>query len=114
MHGQGVFKWKDGKKYVGGYVQDAREGYGEFTWPDGRVYKGGWQKGKQHGEGTLSGPKGEFVKGNWRNGKLVEGTGSTITFGASFNEQTPPTEKLSSDKAREEKLNKDRVENEIL
>lgn len=32
MHGKGVFSWADGKKYVGEYYEDKKEGYGELTW----------------------------------------------------------------------------------
>lgn len=42
MHGEGVFKFPDGRKYVGAYVNDLKEGYGEFFWPDNKSYKGHW------------------------------------------------------------------------
>jgi hypothetical protein len=34
------------RRYVGGYINDKKEGYGEFFWPDGRLYKGNWKDGK--------------------------------------------------------------------
>lgn len=40
MHGSGEFTWKDGRKYVGEYIDDKKEGHGVFTWPDGRKYDG--------------------------------------------------------------------------
>jgi hypothetical protein len=40
MHGQGVYKWADGRKYEGEYVDDKKEGYGIYIYPDGRSYKG--------------------------------------------------------------------------
>ena len=46
MHGKGVFIWLDGRKYIGDYVEDKKQGYGEFYWKDGRVYKGNWHNGK--------------------------------------------------------------------
>lgn len=46
MHGKGEFTWPDGRKYVGGYNDDKKEGFGVFTWPDGREYSGYWLKGK--------------------------------------------------------------------
>ena len=52
MHGEGVYKWKDGRVYSGHYIYDAKSGFGVYTWPDGRTYKGNWHRGKQHGEGT--------------------------------------------------------------
>jgi hypothetical protein len=32
MNGKGEFTWPGGKKYVGNYVEDKKEGYGEFSW----------------------------------------------------------------------------------
>jgi len=52
MHGKGLFKWKDGREYIGEYLEDKKSGYGVFKWPDGRTYSGYWSKGKQHGKGT--------------------------------------------------------------
>lgn len=37
-----MFTWPDGRKYVGDYNDDKKEGHGEFTWPDGRKYDGQW------------------------------------------------------------------------
>ena len=42
MNGQGTFIWPDGKKYVGTYVNDKKEGTGTFEWPNGRKYSGSW------------------------------------------------------------------------
>ena len=42
MHGEGIFKWPDGREYVGSYSKDKKEGYGEFSWESGRSYKGQW------------------------------------------------------------------------
>ena len=46
MHGQGEFKWGDGRKYQGGYNEDKKHGHGCFEWPDGRKYSGEWAEGK--------------------------------------------------------------------
>lgn len=32
MHGHGEFKWPDGRKYNGYYVNDRKEGHGIFEW----------------------------------------------------------------------------------
>lgn len=72
MHGQGEFKWKDGRRYVGEYHNDKKEGYGEFYWPTGKCYKGQWKDGKQNGNGELT--KSEFeapIRGNWANGSRI-------------------------------------------
>jgi hypothetical protein len=46
MHGLGEHNWGDGRKYIGKYVMDKKEGYGEIDWPDGRRYEGFWKDGK--------------------------------------------------------------------
>ena len=43
MHYKGVFKWPDGREYIGEYVNDKKEGYGEFRWAGGRSYRGYWR-----------------------------------------------------------------------
>jgi hypothetical protein len=32
MHGKGIFKWYDGRRYEGDYVDDKKEGNGLFEW----------------------------------------------------------------------------------
>jgi hypothetical protein len=32
MHGKGLFTFKDGRKYVGDYKEDKKDGYGVFEW----------------------------------------------------------------------------------
>jgi hypothetical protein len=32
MDGKGTFNWPDGRKYVGDYKDDKKEGYGTFEW----------------------------------------------------------------------------------
>jgi len=46
MNGKGEFKWPDGRKYIGNYENDKKEGHGVFYWPDGRKYDGYWKNGK--------------------------------------------------------------------
>jgi len=46
MHGEGKFKWSDGRSYEGFYKDDKKDGYGVFIWPDGRKYSGEWKNGK--------------------------------------------------------------------
>ena len=40
MHGNGVYTWKDGRKYDGEYYNDKKHGLGTYTWADGRQYYG--------------------------------------------------------------------------
>lgn len=32
MHGKGLFKWSDGRRYEGAYTDDKKEGHGNFEW----------------------------------------------------------------------------------
>ena len=32
MHGKGIFKWPDGRRYEGSYIDDKKEGQGMFEW----------------------------------------------------------------------------------
>lgn len=67
---KGMFCWSDGRRYVGEYLNDKKDGYGELFWPDGRIYKGMWRNGKQEGKGTLISSKGERKMGIWKNGQI--------------------------------------------
>jgi hypothetical protein len=58
MHGSGTFSWSDGRRYMGEYFDDRKNGYGEFVWPDGRSYKGDWLNVKQHGKGMYKTSQG--------------------------------------------------------
>ena len=35
MEGIGKFRWADGRKYEGEYLDDKKHGNGIFEWPDG-------------------------------------------------------------------------------
>ena len=79
MHGNGKYKWKDGRIYegnsiikLGEYVMDKKEGHGVYTWSDGRKYDGMWKNGRQHGDGVYYEPNKKLRKGIWENGKRVK------------------------------------------
>jgi len=76
MHGEGIFTWPNGRKYIGEFVNDKKEGYGIHEWyilfinwnkrPDGRKYKGFWRNGKRHGDGEFYYPRQKtWKKGVW-------------------------------------------------
>ena len=52
-------------RYKGQYVNDQKHGEGEFRWPDGRRYVGQWYNAKQHGVGTYTTVRGE--SGSFKN-----------------------------------------------
>lgn len=72
MHGEGVYKWKDGRKYVGSYQNDKKNGFGKYYWNDGRIFEGEWRNGKRNGKGRILYPNGSVKTGIWENDKRVE------------------------------------------
>ena len=72
MHGKGIYTWPNGKKYVGAYVKDKKEGLGVYTWPDGREYSGSWKDGKQDGVGRFKSKDGVVKSGMWEKGKRTQ------------------------------------------
>lgn len=40
MHGQGRYRWADGREYYGDWNNNRRTGFGKLTYPDGKYYEG--------------------------------------------------------------------------
>lgn len=73
MHGYGEFRWIDGKKYAGFYIQDKKEGFGIYFWAKPlRIYIGFWKNGKQDGIGKYFNGNKEPKYGIWKNGDKIE------------------------------------------
>ena len=80
MHGYGEFNWTDGKKYLGFYKNDKKEGFGIYYWDDpNKVYIGFWKDGKQNGVGKYIVTEKNNNKiiqktyfGIWRNGEKIK------------------------------------------
>ncbi len=52
--------WSDGKKYLGSYENDLRNGFGIFLWKKNlKFYVGFWKQGKQNGFGKIIKSHGE-------------------------------------------------------
>ena len=51
MHGQGTFKYPDGKQYTGEFEKGERHGEGTFYYSDGTAFVGKFVAGKQVGLG---------------------------------------------------------------
>ena len=75
MHGEGTYRWGDGRMFIGCYEDDRKSGLGIYLWADGRAYHGNWKNGKQDGIGYYIVPDGQNTqdlkvkKGIWVNGK---------------------------------------------
>lgn len=71
MHGIGTLEWADGLKYLGSMFKNERHGDGFLKWPNGQTYRGQWKTGKQEGHGTVKLPSGEEKSGLWRSGAMI-------------------------------------------
>ncbi len=67
-HGQGVFSWSNGDKYVGEYKNDLRNGQGSRTTKYGN-YVGEWRDDSYHGQGALTYSDGKLIQGIFNNGR---------------------------------------------
>uniref|UniRef100_A0A8C8SMG9 Radial spoke head 1 homolog n=1 Tax=Pelusios castaneus TaxID=367368 RepID=A0A8C8SMG9_9SAUR len=69
-HGQGVFMYPDGSKYEGEWVEDQRHGSGVYYYMNGDTYTGEWQNHYRHGQGTyVYADTGTKYVGGWVNGQ---------------------------------------------
>ena len=67
--GNGTLIWKNGAKYVGGFLNDLRHGHGIETYPedDTRLsYDGEWKEGEKSGNGTYIWKDGRKYVGEFK------------------------------------------------
>jgi hypothetical protein len=69
QNGFGIFKWENGDKYVGDWVNGKREGQGSMTWTGGTSYSGSFKNNQLDGYGTCTWKNGNKYAGNWKNDK---------------------------------------------
>ena len=74
-HGRGFFKWGDGEKYIGYWVNNKREGKGINYYSNGNIYEGMFKNGKKEGKGRYEWKNGDIYEGEWKNG-MKEGKGT--------------------------------------
>ena len=94
-HGDGTYRWADGREYCGQWRLNHKEGYGILTdqngnlvyhgdfqdddkhgtgtevLSDGKKYRGGWKQGKQHGDGVITDVNNKVSSGKWDNGVRI-------------------------------------------
>jgi len=114
-YGIGTFRFDNGDKYVGGFIDGSRTGKGTYTWPNGNKYVGEWKDGDRTGKGTFTWPSGNKHVGEWkdnnRHGKGVytyaDGTTKTgvwensVYFGTEAEWEAEQTKrKLAEEKKR--------------
>ena len=52
MNGKGTINWNDGKKFIGNFKNDLKDGLGFYEWSDGRKFYCKWEKGNMEGIGV--------------------------------------------------------------
>ena len=46
MEGDGVYTWKDGRRYEGEYMRNKKHGKGTYIYSNGSVFEGEWKNGQ--------------------------------------------------------------------
>tara|TARA_B000000475_G_scaffold181248_1_gene145980 strand:+ start:456 stop:683 length:228 start_codon:yes stop_codon:yes gene_type:complete len=62
MHGKGIYTFKAGSKYMGGFLNNKPSGKGLFRHADGQTYEGDFQDGFIEGYGVMVYPNGLRTK----------------------------------------------------
>ena len=47
-------------------------GFGIFRWKDGKRYEGEWKAGKKHGAGCSISAEGKIELNHWENGQIID------------------------------------------
>ena len=68
----GIYKYRDGSKYVGEFKNGKPEGEGKCYYKNGDKYVGEWKRHAPHGEGTMYFSTGRVVGAVWSFGRAVK------------------------------------------
>lgn len=61
-----AYRFSDGGRYEGEWINGRYEGRGRCEWHDGRIYEGEWKAGMAHGVGVETYPDGRIRhSGKW-------------------------------------------------
>ena len=83
-NGKGVYKWKDGDKYDGGWKDGKFHGKGTYFYSNGSTFLGMYKQGKKHGEGVYIDAKGKHFEGFWELGKRILKTNTILSNSGFF------------------------------
>lgn len=73
-HGEGIFYFKNGDVYFGGWINDGMSGYGIYLFESGEKYEGEFRDNVKFGMGTYYYDQNSLYNGLWKN-DLKEGFG---------------------------------------
>ncbi|XP_054645530.1 ankyrin repeat and MYND domain-containing protein 1-like isoform X2 [Dunckerocampus dactyliophorus] len=71
-HGDGVYFWPSGHKFIGKFYLNWREGYGQQLFPDGATFQGLYHADQRFGPGVLRKPSGHQDVGHWIGKHLIQ------------------------------------------
>lgn len=74
QNGTGTFRYANGMKYSGRFLNGQRDGQGKLYFPDNRIYEGQFVRGRMQGQGSMTYANGDRYVGQWAN-DYPNGTG---------------------------------------
>ena len=77
-HGQGTYRWPNGRTYVGEWCENRMHGEGLETWPNGSSYQGHFKENKRHGHGIFTWPDGRQYIGRARSKEPYHRTSARV------------------------------------
>ena len=66
-HGQGTYRWPNGRIYIGDWMNNQLHGEGMESWPNGSKYEGDFRGNRRNGHGRFIWPDGREYSGNSSN-----------------------------------------------
>lgn len=69
-HGQGLYRWMNGRTYVGEWYENQMDGQGVESWSNGSKYQGQFKANKRHGQGTFTWFDGRQYIGKTENRRI--------------------------------------------
>lgn len=79
MHGFGKYDFANGDRYNGGFHDNKRDGSGTYVWKDKGIYKGQWKADKREGSGTFKWTNSATYIGFWRDDQIIDMDVNTVT-----------------------------------
>uniref|UniRef100_A0A672I5S7 MYND-type domain-containing protein n=1 Tax=Salarias fasciatus TaxID=181472 RepID=A0A672I5S7_SALFA len=71
-HGDAVYCWPTGHKFIGKFYLNRREGHGQHAFPDGTTFQGLYHNDQRFGPGVMSYPDGRQDVGLWLGERLLK------------------------------------------
>ena len=70
-HGSGTLVSANGDRYIGEFKNGKKHGEGRYEYTNGSKFVGEFKDGKKHGKATVTGPNGEIKEKEFHNGREV-------------------------------------------